>query len=89
MQSCYVATQGKSPEAVFLTFVGLSIIWFTLEVPVMVGQLYPEPTNMKGKRKMSQYGKRRVSNRKKIGYRDKSAKIIKRQRRKGRKRIGQ
>ena len=54
----------------------------------MVGQLYPEPTNMKEERKMSQYGKRRVSNRKRVGYRDKSAKIIKRQRRKGRKRIG-
>lgn len=55
----------------------------------MVGQLYPEPTNMREERKMSQYGKRRVSNRKRVGYRHKSAKIIKRARRKGRKRIGQ
>ncbi len=36
---------------------------------------------------MSQYGKKRVTNRKKVSYRRKSAAVIKSRRRKGRKKI--
>ena len=36
---------------------------------------------------MTQYGARKVSNRKRVGYRDKSAATIKRRKKRGRKKI--